>query len=91
VRELLALIRDLWLRGLTGVAVMINCANRRLQLLKERVHFTYEYVGLNFDTTREVPKPAPVDNLLDQIRSCFTLGTHITSCEVPPPFNLANP
>jgi hypothetical protein len=91
VRELLALIRDLRLRGLTGVAVMINYANRRLQSLKERAHFTYEYAGSDFDRTREVPEPAPAEDLLDQIRSCFTPVTHITSRGAPPPFNLANP
>jgi hypothetical protein len=91
VRELLAFIRDLRLRGLTGVAAMINYASRRLQPLKERAHFAYEYVGPDFDTMREVPEPAPAEDLLDRIRSCFTPGTHITSCGALPPFNLANP
>jgi hypothetical protein len=91
VRELLALIRNLQLRGLTGVAVMNNYASRRLQPLKERAHFAYEYAGLDFDTIREVPEPAPAEDLLDRIRSYLALGTHITSRWASPPFNLANP
>jgi hypothetical protein len=58
---------------------MINYASRRLQPLKERAHFAYEYTGPDFDTTREVPEPAPAEDLLDRIRSCFVPGTHITS------------
>jgi hypothetical protein len=91
VWELLALIRDLRLRGLTDVVMMINYASRRLQPLKEHAHFAYEYVGPDFDTTREVPEPAPTEDLLDRIRSCFAPGTHITSRGALPPFNLANP
>jgi hypothetical protein len=87
----LVLIHDLQLRGLTGVAVMINYANCRLQPLKERAHFTYEYAGLDFNTMREVPEPALAEDLLDQVCSCFAPGTHITSRGAPPPFNLANP
>jgi hypothetical protein len=91
VRELLALIRDLWLRGLTGVAVMVNYASCCLQPLKERAHFAYEYAGPDFDTTHEVLELPPTEDLLDRIRSCFAPGTHITSYEAPLPFNLANP
>jgi hypothetical protein len=91
VRELLALICNLRLRGLTGVAVMINYASRRLQPLKERAHFAYEYAGPNFNTTREVTEPTPGEDLLDRNRSCFAPETHITSRGVLPPFNLANP
>jgi hypothetical protein len=70
---------------------MINYANCRLQPLKERAHFTYEYAGLDFNTMREVPEPALAEDLLDQVCSCFAPGTHITSRGAPPPFNLANP
>jgi hypothetical protein len=54
LRELLVLIRDLRLRGLTGMAVMINCASRRLQSWKECAHFVYEYGGLDYGVTPQV-------------------------------------
>jgi hypothetical protein len=65
VWELLALIRDLRLRGLTDVVMMINYASRRLQPMKEHAHYAYEYAGPDFDATHAVPELAPAEDLLD--------------------------
>jgi hypothetical protein len=53
LKEILALVKDLKNRGVTGASVARSFCRRLIQVIKDRVHPAYEYWGQS-DSTREV-------------------------------------
>lgn len=90
VRELVALIKDLNDRGLTGGGVAINIATQCTHPAKERAHPAYEFAE-EIDMTWEAPEPAKKEDLVRRLEKFFSSGTRITSYGCLAPFSLGNP
>ena len=58
--------------GLNGISVVRNFLGQCIQPIKERVHPTYEYEGVQ-DATRESPERWTHEEMFDRLKSLFQM------------------
>ena len=73
-----------------GIGVVRSFIGRRIQLIKERIHPSYEYRGTQ-DTTRESPEPWKTSVLNKRVSSLFQGDVKVNDAAFPSGYHLGNP
>lgn len=82
MNELLEKFVNLKARELMPMAIGINFCQRATQPIKNRVHPSYEYLGL-VDPTREVDGAVSVDEIYHRLSGLFKSEFHNTGAPIP--------
>ena len=90
VEELFTYIQRRKGEGVTGVGVVANFINHRVQPLKERAHPSFEFSGPD-DPTRESGALLPEGALRERLRALFASDAALTLENCPFPFSLSRP
>ena len=76
--------------GVTGVGIVLNFMNRRVQPIKERVHTGDKYIG-TVDPTRESEEPSDEQEVIRRLKSFFLDDVIVTNVGCPMPHSAWRP
>jgi hypothetical protein len=79
LKEILALIKDLKNRGVTGASVAKSFCRRLIQPIKDRVHPAYEYWGQS-DPTHEINRKVSKEEMVSRVSQIYYGKVKIKKC-----------
>jgi hypothetical protein len=79
LKGVLELFSDMKKRGVTGAAVARSFCRRMIQLIKDRVHPTYEYCGQS-DPTRKVNRKVSKEEMVARVSHMYSGKVKVKKC-----------
>jgi hypothetical protein len=79
LKEILALVKDLKNRGVTGASVAKSFCRRLIQPIKDRVHPAYEYWGQS-DPTHEINRKVSKEEMVSRVSQIYYGKVKIKKC-----------